>query len=201
MRSYILNHYSKVLILSAHPDDLEISCGGTVAKFVDEGTKVDNIILCLNVNHKKCVAPSSKILGYNPIYLNHRDESPTSKVISEIEKKVDVESYDLLITHWIEDWHQDHRFCHELGNSLRRKQQLDVWYMNAYPYCQKYKSFEANLFVDITRYKFKKLDAISLYDNVPDEYFIGIDSMSRYRGSFVHVKHAEVFKVDTLLYS
>ena len=201
MRSYILNHYSKVLILSAHPDDLEISCGGTVAKFVDEGTKVDNIILCSNVNHKKCVAPSSKILGYNPIYLNHRDESPTSKVISEIEKKVDVESYDLLITHWIEDWHQDHRFCHELGNSLRRKQQLDVWYMNAYPYCQKHKSFEANLFVDITRYKYKKLDAISLYDNVPDEYFIGIDSMSRYRGSFVHVKHAEVFKVDTLLYS
>ena len=41
---------------------------------------------------------------------------------------------------------------------------------------------------------------ISLYDNVPDEYYIGIDSMSRYRGSFVHVKHAEVFKVDTLLY-
>ncbi len=200
MRSYILNHYSKVLILSAHPDDLEISCGGTVAKFVDEGTKVDNIILCSNVKHKKYVASSSKILGYSPIFLNHRDESPTSNVISEIEKKVDVESYDLIITHWSEDWHQDHRFCHELGNSLRRKQQLDVWYMNAYPYCQKYKSFEANLFVDITRYKYKKLDAISLYDNVPDEYYIGIDSMSRYRGSFVHVNHAEVFKVDTLLY-
>ena len=28
---------NKVLVLSAHPDDLEISCGGTVAKFVDEG--------------------------------------------------------------------------------------------------------------------------------------------------------------------
>ena len=191
---------NKVLVLSAHPDDLEISCGGTVAKFVDEGNVVDNIILCSNVKHKKYVPASSKILGYNPIYLNHRDESPTSKVIAEIEKKVDIESYDLLITHWSEDWHQDHRFCHELGNSLRRKQQLDVWYMNAFPYCQKYKSFEANLFVDITKYKYKKLDAMSLYDNVPDEYSIGIDSMSRYRGSFVHVKHAEVFKVDTLLY-
>ena len=163
---------NKVLVLSAHPDDLEISCGGTVAKFVDEGNVVDNIILCSNVKHKKYVPASSKILGYNPIYLNHRDESPTSKVIAEIEKKVDIESYDLLITHWSEDWHQDHRFCHELGNSLRRKQQLDVWYMNAYPYCQKYKSFEANLFVDITKYKYKKLDAMSLYDNVPDEYYI-----------------------------
>ena len=49
----------------------------------------------------------SKVLGYNPIYLNHRDESSTSKVIAEIEKKVNIESYDLLITHWSEDWHQD----------------------------------------------------------------------------------------------
>ena len=44
---------NKVLVLSAHPDDLEISCGGTVAKFVDEGNQVDNIILCSNVKHKK----------------------------------------------------------------------------------------------------------------------------------------------------
>ena len=79
---------NKVLVLSAHPDDLEISCGGTVAKFVDEGNKVDNIILCSNVKHKKYVPASSKVLGYNPIYLNHRDESSTSKVIAEIEKKV-----------------------------------------------------------------------------------------------------------------
>ena len=36
----------KVLVLSAHPDDLEISCGGTVAKIVDQGGIVDNFILC-----------------------------------------------------------------------------------------------------------------------------------------------------------
>ena len=32
----------KVLVLSAHPDDLEISCGGTVAKIVDQGGPRNN---------------------------------------------------------------------------------------------------------------------------------------------------------------
>ena len=42
-----------------------------------------------------------------------------------------MQSYDLLITHWKEDWHQGHRICHDVGNTLRRKQvTLEVWYMN-----------------------------------------------------------------------
>jgi len=200
MRNYILKHYSKILVLSAHPDDLELSCGGTVAKFVSEGKQVDNIILCSNVPHKKFVKKTSKILGFNPIYLQHRDESPTSKVIAEIESLVDISSYYLLITHWSEDWHQDHRFCHELGNSLRRQQPLDVWYMNAYPYCQKYKTFESNVYVNISKYKDQKKDAILTYTNIPNYYIKGVNSLSEFKGTFIGVEKAEVFKVDTLLY-
>ena len=36
----------KVLVLTAHPDDLELACGGTVARFVDEGVEVTNLIVC-----------------------------------------------------------------------------------------------------------------------------------------------------------
>ena len=31
---------NNILVLSAHPDDLEMSCGGTVAKLVSEGKSV-----------------------------------------------------------------------------------------------------------------------------------------------------------------
>ena len=61
----------KVLVLTAHPDDLELACGGTVARFVDEGVEVTNLIVCSNVPHKKYVPESSKILGFNPLYLEH----------------------------------------------------------------------------------------------------------------------------------
>ena len=46
-----MRNYNKVLVLTAHPDDLELACGGTVKKFVDEGIQVDNAILCGDVPH------------------------------------------------------------------------------------------------------------------------------------------------------
>tara|TARA_S200002703_G_scaffold109235_1_gene94987 strand:+ start:190 stop:780 length:591 start_codon:yes stop_codon:yes gene_type:complete len=195
-----LKHYSKVLVLSAHPDDLELSCGGTVAKFVNEGVHVDNIILCSNVPHKKFVPTSSKILGFNPIYLEHRDESPTSNVIAEIESTIDMSSYDLLITHWHEDWHQDHRFCHNLGNSLKRNKNFDVWYMMVYPYCQKYKTFESNVYVDVSKYHNQKKDAILAYKNLSKDYVKGVNLLSEYKGMYTGAEKVEVFKLDTLLY-
>ena len=36
---------SKALVLTAHPDDLELSCGGTVRKIIDQGGSVDNLII------------------------------------------------------------------------------------------------------------------------------------------------------------
>ena len=121
-------------------------------------------------------------------------------LIGSVESQLDISSYDLLITHWKEDWHQDHRICHEVGNSLRRKQPLEVWYINAFPYCQKYTSFEANIFSDITDFVDKKYKAIDCYKNVNPDWKDQIDAMSRFRGSFINKKHAEVFKADTLLF-
>ena len=121
-------------------------------------------------------------------------------MIERIEKQLNITSYDLLITHWKEDWHQDHRTCYDISNSLRRKQPLQVWYMNAFPYCQKYTSFEANIFSDITDFVDKKYKAIDCYKNVNPDWKDQIDAMSRFRGSFINKKHAEVFKADTLLF-
>ena len=191
----------KTLVLTEHPDDLELSCGGTVSKIVHQGGIVDNFILCPYQDHKKYLSETSKILGFNPI-LNEVKERPKldHNLIGSVESQLDISSYDLLITHWKEDWHQDHRICHEVGNSLRRKQPLEVWYINAFPYCQKYTSFEANIFSDITDFVDKKYKAIDCYKNVNPDWKDQIDAMSRFRGSFINKKHAEVFKADTLLF-
>ena len=107
---------------------------------------------------------------------------------------------DLLITHWKEDWHQDHRICHDVGNTLRRKQPLEVWYMNAFPYCQKYSTFESNVYSDISMHYQQKRKAIECYKNVNPRWAEDVESMSKFRGSFINVEHAEVFKADTVLF-
>ena len=191
----------KTLVLTAHPDDLEMSCGGTVKKIVDQGGSVDNLIIFPYQDHKKYLPETTDILGFNVI-LNEVKERPKldHNLIGSIESQLDISSYDLLITHWKEDWHQDHRICHDVGNTLRRKQPLEVWYMNAFPYCQKYKSFEANVFSDISMHYRQKRKAIECYKNVESRWVEDIESMSRFRGSFIKVPHAEVFKADTILF-
>lgn len=196
-----MKKYNKVLVLTAHPDDLELSCGGTVKKFVDQGITVDNVILCGDVPHARWVEEASTVLGYNPIIFHYRDHHQTSEVIKHLEYELKMSTYDLIITHWSEDWHQDHRFCHGIANTLRRKQPIDVWYMNAYPYCHKYKSFERNIYVDISHQLKDKVDAIKCYKNVPIVWASYTNHMSKLNGAFVRVEDAEVFKVDTLLYS
>ena len=197
------NFYSKILIISAHPDDLEISCAGTVKKFIKAGTVVNNLIMIPNVPHLKYLDSSAFGLGFNYIVFDNDIDRPNivdNKLIQEVEEKYSLFGYDLIISHWKEDWHQDHRICHEVGNTLRRKQPLEVWYMNAFPYCQKYKSFEANVFSDISMHYRQKRKAIECYKNVESRWVEDIESMSRFRGSFIKVPHAEVFKADTILF-
>ena len=73
--------------------------------------------------------------------------------------------------------------------------------MNAYPYCHKYKSFERNVYVDISDQVEDKVRAIMCYKNVPIQWTDYTTYMSKLNGAFVGVEDAEVFKVDTLLYS
>ena len=183
----------KVLVLSAHPDDLELSCGGTISKMKSMGATIDNFILCPYQDHKKYLITTSAILGFNPI-LNEEKERPKldHNLIGKIEKQLDMPSYDLLITHWKEDWHQDHRICHDVATTLR--------YMNAFPYCQKYTTFEANVFSDISNHFMNKRKAIECYKNVNSRWVDDVEAMSKFSGSFINVEHAEVFKADTILF-
>lgn len=196
------NFYSKILIISAHPDDLEISCAGTVKKFIKAGTVVDNLIMIPNVPHLKYLDSSAFGLGFNYIVFDNDIDRPNivdNKLIQEVEEKYSLFGYDLIISHWKEDWHQDHRMCYHLTNSLRRKQPIDVWYMDAFPYNQKYNQFRNNVFVDIDNEIEDKIKAVKEYKNLSEDAIDSIIKYNRYRGDFINCDFAETFMVDTIV--
>ena len=196
------NFYSKILIISAHPDDLEISCAGTVKKFIKAGTVVDNLIMIPNVPHLKYLDSSAFGLGFNYIAFDNDIDRPNivdNKLIQEVEEKYSLFGYDLIISHWKEDWHQDHRMCYHLTNSLRRKQPIDVWYMDAFPYNQKYNQFRNNVFVDIDNEIEDKIKAVKEYKNLSEDAIDSIIKYNRYRGDFINCDFAETFMVDTIV--
>ena len=196
------NFYSKILIISAHPDDLEISCAGTVKKFIKAGTVVDNLIMIPNVPHLKYLDSSAFGLGFNYIVFDNDIDRPNivdNKLIQEVEEKYSLFGYDLIISHWKEDWHQDHRMCYHLTNSLRRKQPIDVWYMDAFPYNQKYNQFRNNVFVGIDNEIEDKIKAVKEYKNLTEDTIDSIIKYNRYRGDFINCDFAETFMVDTIV--
>lgn len=185
-----------VLVISAHPDDLEMSCGGTVAKLINEGGRVTNLILNEDVSHAKYLEKARATLGFENLFVDIKTKT-VREAVSTIEEAVDIASFDTIITHWSEDWHQEHRRCNEIGRILSRHQPINLWYMSSYPYNLKYKSFSPNMYINIDNKSYiQKEAAIKAYQNIQDEWRRGVSSHDAWRGSRINARFAEVFMVE-----
>jgi LmbE family N-acetylglucosaminyl deacetylase len=190
-----------ILVITAHPDDLEMSCGGTVAKWVSEGHRVINLVLVASVSHAEFLPAAQKHLGYEVVAVpaNRERLSITPDLIADLESHFADTPFDKIVTHWKEDWHQEHQLCYDLGRILARKQPCDLWYMSSHPYHLKYQEFSPDIYVDISSHVHLKHKAMGEYKNITDQWGIGVKSHDSWRGSFIGVKKAEVFQAGHII--
>jgi LmbE family N-acetylglucosaminyl deacetylase len=107
-----------ILALSAHPDDLEIGCGGTLLKYARAGHRVYLMVLTdgsrggdAAVRRTEQLA-SGKILGAQEVYWGgyHDTELPVSRdAIQQIEDVVKKVDPAFIFVNYTDDTHQDHR--------------------------------------------------------------------------------------------
>ena len=202
----------KFLIITAHPDDLEMGCGGLVSKVVANGGSVTNLILVkpsAEHNEKRNeqvvtseLEKSKKILKFETIIYDtplHNNGRPnltlSNNLVTFAESCVD--DHDILISHWREDHHQDHRVCFDVARSISRKGFEQFWCMDEPPYNLHYKNFNCNQYVDITNFVDEKRKALEAYSSYFDDDRIEtILNYNRYRGSFIGTnKVAETFQI------
>lgn len=200
----------KFLIITAHPDDLEMGCGGLVAKVKHHGGSVTNLLLVKpSKEHNKKrseeivkneLETSKTVLNFDtviydtPLHQNGRPNLTLSNnLISFVESCID--GHDILISHWREDHHQDHRVCYDVARSVARKHFEQFWCMDEPPYNLHYKQFDCNTYVDITDHVQQKRVALESYGSYFDTQAIEtIINYNKYRGSFLgENKVAETF--------
>ena len=120
-----------VLVISAHPDDIEINCAGTLKKFIDRGDKVTMCNLCNgNLGHM-VIKPvelaqirlqesknSSSIIGaehicagFGDLNLYHQDKN-SRDTVTDIIRQVNPQ---LIITHSPDDYMADHVATNKLA--------------------------------------------------------------------------------------
>jgi LmbE family N-acetylglucosaminyl deacetylase len=211
----------RVLAIGAHPDDVELGCGGTLAVFKKLGHQVSVLVLTRGegsgdpaVRENECKLSAAtigadRLCFGNLIDTKINDGIDTIKVIENI---VDSVAPDFIFTHSSKDSHQDHRNTHFASVSAARRVSRVLLYESP----QALRDFTPHVFVDITSTMKIKLKAISTFNsqaakvyfnglmekNDPyrsaDDYgqiYNAIAGLARFRGYQAGVGLAEAFEV------
>jgi len=191
---------NKVLILSAHPDDEILGCGGVIQKHKEEN---DQISVCIVTDGCSSQYPDDEVIANqknaetqkvkqflkidNYFYLDFPDMKLDSvahlDINKEISKIVSKIKPQIIYTHSPTDLNMDHRQVYYSTEVVTRP-------LNNYP----------NTFVNIKPYINKKIKALSFYESETRDYphsrsLKGIEILAQYRGLQTGLEFAEAFRL------
>lgn len=199
-----------ILVFGAHPDDLEIGMGGTIAKLSAMGYEVQPIIATLpnfvksdtKEGRKTESMLSAKVMGCKaPVFL---DLSPDEmifgrKFITLIDSLVTKYKPDSVFTQWYGDSHQDHQILTKGVISACRDQDNLFMYETTIPGGITENSFRPQLFVDISETLDTKKSALECFESqfvrCGEIWIPAIIGRCSYRGYQINSKYAEAFEV------
>jgi LmbE family N-acetylglucosaminyl deacetylase len=202
--------FKSILVFGAHPDDLEIGMGGTIAKLSAVGYEVQPIIATLpnfvksdtKEGRKTESMLSAKVMGCKaPVFL---DLSPDEvifgrKFISLIDSLVTKYKPDSVFTQWYGDSHQDHQILTKSVISACRDQDNLFMYETTIPGGITENSFRPQLFVDISETINTKKNALECFESqfvrCGEIWIPAIIGRCSYRGYQINSKYAEAFEV------
>ncbi len=216
---------SKVIIISAHPDDETLGAGGTILKHKENGDEVYWLIVT-NVfesegfsrervlSRKQEIEEVSRLYSFKKVY---NLEYPTMKLndtilfelvnkISHIFQQLEPEIIYVMNR---SDAHSDHRIVFDAVMSCTKSFR--------YPYVKKVlmyeclsetefapilpeRVFQANYYVDISNFLNKKIEVMKIFDSELGEHpfprsIKNIEALATFRGATVGVLYAEAFQM------
>ena len=107
-----------ILAIGAHPDDIELGCGGTLLKVVQKGHPVYMYTLTRGgasgkvIRRSNELVDSAKSIGATTLWIDDYEDSKvylTKELINSIEFFIRKSKADVIYTHPLRDNHHDHR--------------------------------------------------------------------------------------------
>jgi LmbE family N-acetylglucosaminyl deacetylase len=200
----------RILVLSPHPDDDIIGCGGTIYKYHLKGAEITSVYMTdgrkgdpgyneeeLVLIRREEAKKASAIIGINSLlFFDNRDSELTanSKTIEELSQVVRKIKPDAIFLPFLLDNHPDHIATNNIFVQAIKNYNGDV---ACYGYEVWTPLSAPNCIIDITEHIKVKRKALEQFQNQLAQYnFIeAVMGLSRYRG-MVHMigdKYVEVF--------
>jgi len=205
----------KILAIGAHLDDIEIACGGTLAKAIENGHKVKVLIMSKSgyTNKEGKIQRSDDVavkeglkaletLGIKDIEILNfptKDILFCSDVVNEIDVRMSKFNPDIIFTHHPFDTHQAHEGVAKSTIAAARRKNTVFFYEPITPSGRSYVAFKPTLYVDIEKTLDKKIKSLkhhkSEYNKFGGEDWIdGVKCRSGFRGYEIGKKYAEAFE-------
>lgn len=201
----------KVLVVSAHPDDLEIGCGGTLKKLQEQGASITSIVMVrpsteINSARNQTIVQqelndSYSISGFKlQIFPTSLHENGRPNLVCDNQTMTVLDGYinncDIAILPNPQDYHQDHLTTYRLAYPLVQKKAVQIWTMTSWPYCTHHQSNTANLYYDISnQWTFKEKLLNCYHSYLTTDRINQIRLVNQYQGVRNNMPVAEAFTV------
>ncbi len=195
-----------ILFVGAHPDDVELGCGGAIVKHL-EGS--DNVFILVMTNGDKgnhtldmqeCLA-SLKVLEIpreNIFFANFEDGflEDSQEVVNLIESHIKRLNITRVYTHHPNDRHQDHRNCSYAVSSAARKIPEILLFQGP----STKHPFEPHYFIELLESHInKKLNALNCYKSQIEKGIVDlkwIEHLAGFHGIPQQSNYAEAFAIN-----
>lgn len=198
----------RVLAVGAHPDDLELACGGTLAKLADSGFEIRSLVMSAGqVGGDSSRRPDEArdggtFLGATEVeVLDFPDTDlagSSQAMVGAIEERVKSFAPDLILTHSVNDLHQDHHAVHL--SVLRAARQRSSILCFESPSTTR--NFNPSVYVDISDYLDIKVEGIRRHRDQRGKPYMGshtVRGTAAFRGRQARTLFAEGFEPVRLL--
>lgn len=206
----------KILVVGAHLDDIELACGGTIAKAVKNGHVVKALIMSKsgytniegNIQRSDEVAVREGIDALNTLGVNDVEilDFPTkdipfcSDVVNEIDVVISRYNPDVIFTHHPFDTHQAHEGVAKSTIAAGRRKNTIFFFEPIQPSGRSYVAFKPDMYVGIDETIDLKIKALkkhkSEYKKFGGENWIeGVKSRCGFRGYEIGKNYAEAFEI------
>lgn len=205
-----------ILAIGAHLDDIEIACGGTLAKAISNGHRVMALVMSQSgyTNREGIVQRSNenairegrealRTLGVTDVEIRDfptKDIAFCSHVVESIEACIIEFQPDIIFTHHPFDTHQAHEGVSKSTIAAARRHNNVVFYEPITPSGRSYVAFRPQLYVEIDDFVDVKIDSLrkhaTEYDKFGGEDWVkGVYARCGYRGYEIGAEFAEAFEV------
>lgn len=208
----------RILAIGAHLDDIELGCGGTLARAVRAGhcvkmiclsdsayTNYDGTVLRTREEAIREGRMAAESLGCNELEILDfpaKDIPDDSRVVEALDERINDFKPDHIFTHWPFDTHQAHRGTGLATIAAARRHNTILMYDPVFPSGRSFVGFRPQIYVDITDAIDKKIEALrhheSQYRKYGDEWVEAVRARARFRGYEMGAEFAEAFEAVRL---